>query len=183
MAIHSLQPELWIDRYADYLFNYTIVRVNDTVVAEDLISETFLAGLKSRKNFKGEASERTWLIAILKRKIIDYYGKKNSIKGQAEVRMQFTDGGLEGDWLEDRVADADNQNAEEALENKELGLAILNCMGGLSDRHAAIFRQKSIENQDTEAICNEYNITPSNLWVIIHRARKSLADCLQQNWF
>lgn len=183
MAQHSLQPELWIDRYADYLYNYTIARVNDVIVAEDLISETFLAALKSKKNFKGEASERTWLIAILKRKIIDHYRRKNSSKGQAEVHVQFSDPEMEGDWLEERVADPHDSNAEDILENEELGLAIVQCMEGLSERHAAIFRRKSIENQDTEAICNEYDITPSNLWVIIHRARKALADCLEKNWF
>jgi RNA polymerase sigma-70 factor (ECF subfamily) len=42
---------------------------------------------------------------------------------------------------------------------------------------------KTIDGFDTEAICNEFNITPSNLWVIIHRARKSMADCLEENWF
>jgi RNA polymerase sigma-70 factor (ECF subfamily) len=183
MAHHSLHPELWIDRYADYLYNYTIARVNDVIIAEDLISETFLAGLKSKKNFKGESSERTWLIAILKRKIIDHYRRKNSRKGQAEVRVQFSDPDIEGDWLEERVADPHDSSAEGTIENEELGMAILRCMEGLTERQAAIFKMKSIENRDTEAICNEYGITPSNLWVIIHRARKALADCLEKNWF
>ena len=68
MPNHLLNPNKWIDLYADYLFNYTISRVNDREIAQDLVQETFLAGLKSMKNFKGEASERTWLISILKRK-------------------------------------------------------------------------------------------------------------------
>ncbi len=69
------------------------------------------------------------------------------------------------------------------MENEELGLAILECLDKLSEKQAAIFRKKTIENQDTDAICKEYNITPSNLWVIIHRARKSLIECLEKNWF
>ena len=89
MTGNVLNPDKWVDRYADYLFNYTIVRVNDREVANDIISETFLAGLNSMKNFKGEASERTWLISILKRKIIDYYRKINSKKGQAEVKISL----------------------------------------------------------------------------------------------
>ncbi len=72
MAQHQIDPNKWITQYSDYLFNYTITRVNDRVIAQDLVQETFLAGLKSMTNFKGESSERTWLIAILKRKIIDY---------------------------------------------------------------------------------------------------------------
>lgn len=183
MPNHTLHPETWVDRYSDYLYNYTIVRVNDHVVAQDLISETFLAGLKSKKNFKGNASERTWLIAILKRKIIDYYRKKNSKKGQAEVHINYSDDDMEGDWLEERVEDTYYKTAEDKLENIELRLAILECLDSLDERHAAIFKMKTIDNFDTEAICNEFNITPSNLWVIIHRARKAMADCLEKNWF
>ena len=67
---HQLYPDTWIDKYADYLYNYAVVRVNNNDTAKDLVQETFFAGLKSAKNFKGEASERTWLVSILKRKVI-----------------------------------------------------------------------------------------------------------------
>ncbi len=183
MPTNVIDPTKWVDRYSDYLFNYTIVRVNDRDLANDIISETFLAGLKSMKNFKGEASERTWLISILKRKIIDYYRKINSRKGSAEVRINYNDENNEGDWLEEQAPDRFELNAEDLLENEELGLAILSCMEHLNEKQARIFKMKTIEGFDTEAICNEFNITPSNLWVIIHRARTTLAECLEKNWF
>ena len=183
MANHRVDPEKWVDRYSDYLFNYTIVRVNDREITNDLVSETFLAGLKSMKNFKGEASERTWLISILKRKIIDYYRRINSSKGKAEVKMDFPNDDNEGEWLEEKVADLSDMTAEDQMENRELGLAILECMDQLNEKQAAIFRMKTIEEMDTDTICNEFNISPSNLWVIIHRARTSLAKCLEKNWF
>ena len=63
MPKHELHPNTWIDKYADYLFNYTITRVNDRDTAQDLVQETFFAGLKSKDNFKGDASERTWLVS------------------------------------------------------------------------------------------------------------------------
>ncbi|MEZ4858261.1 MAG: sigma-70 family RNA polymerase sigma factor [Flavobacteriaceae bacterium] len=183
MSKIELYPETWVDRYSDYLYNYTIVRVNDHDVAQDIISETFLAGLKSKDNFKGEATERTWLIAILKRKIIDYYRKINSNKGKAEVRINYNDTENEGDWLEEKVADFSEMNAEESMENEELGLAILGCLDSINEKQAEIFKLKTIDGVDTDTLCNEFNVTPSNLWVIIHRARKSLADCLETNWF
>lgn len=183
MPKHQLNPEVWVDKYSDYMFNFTISRVSDSEIAKDLISETFLAGLKSKDNFKGEASERTWLISILKRKIIDHYRKINSNKGKAEVRITYKDEESEGDFLEERVSDPFDKTAEDKIENEELGLAILNCLGTLNEKQAAIFKLKTIDNFDTEAICNEYNITPSNLWVIIHRARTAMADCLKDNWF
>ncbi|GAA4113488.1 sigma-70 family RNA polymerase sigma factor [Aquimarina addita] len=184
MSTNIIDPNSWIDKYSDYLFNYTVVRVDDKEIAQDLVQETFFAGLKSMKNFKGEATERTWLISILKRKIIDHYRKINSNKGKAEVRVNYVnDGESEGDWLEERVADPFDQNAENEIENKELGTAIHNCLDKLPEKQARIFDMKTIQGFDTEAICNEFDITASNLWVIIHRARTSMAECLKKNWF
>ncbi|MEL0454849.1 sigma-70 family RNA polymerase sigma factor [Flavobacteriaceae bacterium SZ-1-7] len=184
MPSHEINPNNWVDLYSDYLFNYTISRVSDRVIAQDLVQDTFLAGLKSMKNFKGEASERTWLISILKRKIIDYYRKINSNKGKAEVRMTYnSDDESDGDWLEERVADPFDKTAEDQLENMELGEAIYNCLEKLPQKQAEVFKMKTILGHETETICNELNITASNLWVIIHRARTALADCLKENWF
>ena len=181
---HQIDPNKWIDAYSDYLFNYTITRVNDRNVAQDIVQDTFFAGLKSMKNFKGEASERTWLVSILKRKIIDHYRKINSKKGQAEVRMSYnSDTESEGDWLEERVADPFDKTAEDTIENTELGLAIHECLEKLSTKQALIFKMKTIQGYETEAICNELNITASNLWVIIHRARTALAACLEKIGF
>lgn len=178
-----IKPEKWVDKYSDYLFNYTISRVNDRELAKDLISETFLSALKAMKNFKGEATERTWLISILKRKIIDYYRKSGSKKGKAEVKIDYHGDDQEGEWLEEQVSDLGNNSAENKLENHELKLVIFDCLEKLNERHARIFKMKTIEGIDTETICNEFKITPSNLWVIIHRARTALADCLEKNWY
>jgi RNA polymerase sigma-70 factor (ECF subfamily) len=184
MPKHEIDPNQWITLYSDYLFNYTITRVKDRNTAQDLVQDTFIAGLKSMKNFKGEASERTWLISILKRKIIDHYRKINSAKGKAEIRINYnSDAENEGDWLEERVADPFDKTAEDKLENTELGIAIHKCIGKLPEKQAEVFKMKTILGYETEAICNELNITASNLWVIIHRARTTLAACLEKNWF
>lgn len=181
----KLVPEKWVDRYSDYLFNYTITRVNDAIKAQDLVSETFLAGLKSAHRFKGNSTERTWLISILKRKIIDHYRKINSKKGKAEVRMGYlnTSRDESGDWMEERVQDLRNPNVEDDIEQRELGEAINECIANLPERYATIFVQKTIDNMETETICKEHDITASNLWVIIHRARVQLMECLNSKWF
>ena len=179
---HQLNPEKWVEKYSNYLFNYTISRVNDREVAKDLISETFLAGLKSMKNFKGQAAEGTRLNSILKRKIIENYRKINSKKAQAEIKPTYFEEDQEGDWLEEQVSNETAKSAEEELINTELGDAIYECLDKLNEKQARIFKMKTIDNIDTEVICNEFNITSSNLWVIIHRARTALASCLEKNW-
>lgn len=184
MTVHRLHPESWVDSYADYLFNYAVGRVSDSETAKDLVQETFFAGLKSAKNYKGDAAERTWLIAILKRKVIDHYRKINSKKGKAEVRMSYSSGNdSDGDWLEEQVADPFSSFENDAIENEELGLAIQDCISKLPKKQSLVFKMKTIQGMSTEDICNELEINPSNLWVMVHRARTALMGCLNQNWF
>ncbi|MEM9000391.1 MAG: sigma-70 family RNA polymerase sigma factor [Bacteroidota bacterium] len=184
MPVHELHPENWVDQYADYLFNYAIARVSDVEIAKDLVQETFFAGLKSSKNYKGDAAERTWLIAILKRKVIDHYRKINSKKGKAEVRINYSESSdIEGDWLEERVADPFSKSGDNVIENEELGMAIQECISKLPKKQSLVFNMKTIQGMSTEDICNELGINPSNLWVMVHRARAALMGCLNQNWF
>ncbi|AQS94509.1 RNA polymerase subunit sigma-70 [Polaribacter sp. BM10] len=181
---HTINTNKWIDNYADYLYNYAISRVNNSDLAKDLVQETFFAGLKSAKNFKGKASERTWLVSILKRKIIDHYRKINSKKGQAEVRMNFyNDGENEGDWLEERVPQKWDNTSETSIENEELKDQLEACIDNLPEKYAMVFRMKTVQEFETEEICKELDITASNLWVIIHRARTQLRKCMEDNWF
>ena len=182
--IHKLNPDKWVNLYADYLYNYAIGRVNNHEMAKDLVQETFFAGLKSKDNFQGLATERTWLVSIIKRKIIDYYRKINSAKGKAEVKMNFySDGEHEGEWIEERVPSSWNAEVDKKIENEELSDALERCINNLPEKYAMVFRMKTIEQYETEDICKELDITSSNLWVIIHRARTQLRKCMEDNWF
>ena len=181
---HTLSPERWVDLHADYLFNYTISRINDHDLAKDLVQDTFFAGLKAMASFQGKASERTWLISILKRKIIDHYRKINSAKGKAEVKMNFySDGDREGEWIEERVPSDWGTEIEKSIENAELNIVLEKCISDLPEKYAMVFRMKTIQQFDTEEVCKELDITSSNLWVIIHRARTQLRKCMEENWF
>jgi RNA polymerase sigma-70 factor (ECF subfamily) len=181
---HTLNPNNWINLHADFLFNYAIGRVNDYDLAKDLVQETFFAALKAMEDFKGLASERTWLVAILKRKIIDYYRKINSAKGKAEVRMNFySEGEREGEWIEERAPANWKYDTDKNLENEELNLVLAKCIENLPEKYAIVFRMKTIEEFETDEICKELAITTSNLWVIIHRARTQLRKCMEDNWF
>ena len=181
---HSLDPNNWVKLHADYLFNFTISRINNYDLAKDLVQDTFFAGLKAMENFQGKASERTWLISILKRKIIDHYRKINSKKGKAEIRINFyEDGEREGEWIEERAPSTWRNDAERSIENNELSATLKNCIARLPEKHKIVFEMKTIQQFDTEEICKELDITSSNLWVIIHRARTQLRKCMEDNWF
>jgi RNA polymerase sigma factor (sigma-70 family) len=110
--------------------------------------------------------------------------KINSTKGKAEVRMNFyNDGENEGDWLEERVPNTWSEDADKHIENEELKVTLEDCIDNLPEKYGMVFKMKTIQGFETEEICKELDITASNLWVIIHRARTQLRRCMEDNWF
>lgn len=172
----------WVDAYADSLFNYANIRVNDVDLAKDLVQDTFIAGLNSIANFKGESSIKTWLFSILKRKIIDHWRKQESRKTTPisffEKAGVKKGGFLEGHQPKGRLAEIDV-----SIENEELKQAIAGCIGALPAKWRGVVVDKLVEGKESEEVCNDHEITSSNLWVIVHRAKVQLRDCLDRKWF
>ncbi len=188
---HILEPQQWVERYGDYLYNYAIVRVNDSEKAEDLVQETFLSAFKAKDNFLGKSSERTWLISILKRKIIDTYRKQYSSKvsSMADYEQDISDGDFyrsegpfKGHWLEGKGPHSHSLMPEGELEQKELMDIIQLCISMLPPNLASAFVMKMIDEAESDEVCKELGITASNLWVMLHRARLKMRQCLESKW-
>ncbi len=180
-----------MDRHGDYLFNYTIVRVNDPEKAGDLVQETFLAGLKAMDSFQGRSSERTWLISILKRKIIDTYRKRSSSRESSltEYEEQIRDGDyyrgdepFRGHWLDGKGPNSHSLLPEGEMEREELMRIIELCISLLPPNLASVFVLKMIDEAESDEVCKEMGITPSNLWVMLHRARLKMRGCIESKW-
>lgn len=188
---HILDPQQWVKRYGDYLFNYAIVRINNTEKAEDLVQETFLSALKAKDGFEGRSSERTWLISILKRKIIDTYRKQVASRessmtdyGQNISDRDFyrSEEPFKGHWMEGRGPHSHSLLPEGEIEQEELMAVIRTCISKLPSNLAAVFIMKMIDEAESEEVCQELGITPSNLWVMLHRARLKMRQCIESNW-
>ena len=79
MSQETLDPQKWVELYADMMYRYTLVRVKDPEVAEELDQSAFFAVLKSQNSFAGKSSEKTWLFGILKHKTMDYFRSSKKI--------------------------------------------------------------------------------------------------------
>jgi len=188
---HNLEPQYWVERYGDYLFNYAVVRVNDQEKAEDLVQDTFLSALKAKDNFLGKSSERTWLISILKRKVIDLYRKRYSSRESslAEYEQNISDGEFyrnekpfKGHWLDGKGPHSHSLMPEGELEQEELMEIIRLCISNLPSSLASVFVMKMIDESESAEICKEMGITSSNLWVMLHRARLKMRQCVESKW-
>ena len=181
----SSDPSEWLDRYGDYLFRYAMLRLRDRFAAEDLVQETFLAALKSRRSFIGGSSEATWLVGVLKHKIADHF-RRQALEApleDADLREQPDPSVFDasGHWTSG-PADWGGNPADLYREGKFLE-QFRNCLSGLSPNHANAFTLREIEGADTGEICKVLNVTETNLWVILHRARMQLRRCLETRWF
>jgi len=178
-------PETWVDQYGDYLYRFALSRIQDSSVAEDLVQETLVAALQARNSFKGRSSERTWITSILKNKIVDHFRK---IK-----REQVVDEIESPEGLMDELFDEKGEwqagpakwtiNPTELLEQKEFWKILSRCLSELSTMKARAFVLREMDGLSTEEICKVLNISPTNCWVLLHRARMSLRQCLEINWF
>jgi RNA polymerase sigma-70 factor (ECF subfamily) len=178
----AFNPDQWVNKYADALYAYTVVRVTDVQQAEDIVQNTFLSAWKARDTYKGQASEKNWLYAILKNKIIDHFRKQSGRRitlATGEEELYFDEG---GHWMEESKPREWGINMEQPVEAKEFYSILEQCKQKLKDIQQKVFVMKYMEDIDADEICKYLGITPSNYWVLIHRAKLHLRKCLEKNW-
>jgi RNA polymerase sigma-70 factor (ECF subfamily) len=183
----KLNEALWVKSYADFLFNFAFQRVNDEDTANDLVQETFLSGLEKAHTFEGKCSELTWLRVILSNKIIDYYRKQSSgLNALLERRddQQGYEDCFDDDnyWVPLRAPQEIEVTGHDKIAVKEFYGSLDGCMRKLPALWMSVFKMKHLDEEKSEVICQELRISTSNYWVIVHRAKLSLRECLQNHW-
>lgn len=183
---HELSlAETWVEQYADYLYTYALYRVPDVSVAEDMVQETFVAALSVRQKYKGKSSEKTWLTAILKNKIMDFFRKRyrDNISLRENLDEQQSDAFFDGhdNWA---IRPQEwKQNPQKALEQSEFMDVLAKCLSAISPKQADAFRLRELSQADTDEICKVLDISATNYWVLMHRARLQIRHCLEVRWF
>ena len=173
----------WLTEHGDALYRYAQQRVRNPDVAEDLVQETLLAALASSDGFGGRSAERTWLIGILKHKLVDHL--RISIRQQPLTELQ-SEGDLDpfdknGRW---KIRVSKWQcDPHETVENAEFQKTLASCLSKLPPRIAQVFWLHEAESMSSKELCKELEISPTNVWTMLHRARLRLQRCLSLNWF
>ena len=181
----SLDPTSWVDLHGDALFRFAILRVKDADTAEDLVQETFLSALKAADRFRGDSALRTWLIGILRHKIVDHFRKSvvevhpSDVTPWGEDEKDFFD--ATGHWSQE-VHDW-KISPERLVESGEFWAVFQSCLGNLPEAHRRAFTLREIDGMSGREICEILSISESNLGVMLHRARSKLRLCLNDNWF
>jgi RNA polymerase sigma-70 factor, ECF subfamily len=166
----------------DYLFRFALTKLRNPVDAEEAVQEALLAGLESGARFEGKSTLRTWLTAILKFKIIDIHRRHGKEPMPvASFVGQHDDDDKHYTYDAEQVA-ATWGDPHQALEQKRFFDFLQNCLSDLPPSAARAFYMREIEGAETDAICKELHITPSNCWVVLHRTRATLKARLEKEW-
>ena len=183
-------PERWVEEHGDYLFKFAMARLRDEAKAEDAVQETFLAALKGGRNFQGRSTERSWLTGILKNKIYDQFRKASRETSFTDLEFygdeesdRFVNEGLgKGGWIHE-LGPQEWVAAGESLDRELFWKTYRDCAGKLPEKVATVFNLREVDGLDGKEVCALLNISESNLWVMLHRARMALRHCLETNWF
>jgi RNA polymerase sigma-70 factor (ECF subfamily) len=167
-----------------YLMRFARLQLRNEAWAEDAVAETLLAAVQRPDAFEGRSSRNTWLVGILRNKIVD------------QIRLHTRECSLATDDdrldIEDEVFGADGHfserpsewgRPESELREKQFLTVMEACVERLPDQQGRVFLMKEWLELDSDTICKEIDIQPTNLWVLLHRARLRLRECLQQMWF
>jgi RNA polymerase sigma-70 factor (ECF subfamily) len=180
----DLDPTIWVDEYGPYLFRYANSRLRDANAAEEVVQETFLAGVRYAEQFAGRSSQRGWLMGILKRKIIDYVRARNKhdkatpYEDEMDPSAQMFD--AMGNWKSGAINWSPSPSSN--IEMSELQEIVQQCLKTLPQGQADVFVLSVMEEMESEEICRELEISPQNMWVRMHRARLGLAKCVGSKW-
>jgi len=182
----SASSPLELERHRPHLMRFALLQLRDRSAAEDAVQEALLAAIQGAERFAGQSSVRTWLIGILKHKIVD------SIRKTARERATDLSSGDSGTEDVDVLFESDGHfieppgewaSPERALEERRFFEALERCLQTLPKNTASAFMMRELLGLETEEICKELRITPSNCWVMLYRARMNLRACLERTWF
>jgi RNA polymerase sigma-70 factor (TIGR02943 family) len=181
----AADPERWVEKHGDYLFRYALLRLGNRDQAEEAVQDALLAALDAQERFAGRSSERTWLTAILKHKVVDRIGR---LSRERQVILPADDDAASSDHFDayghwKREPARWPGDPERLLERKELRQILERCIAGLPERHREAFVLRQLDGLSSGDICKVMGISATNLWVILHRARLRLRGCMEDNWF
>lgn len=186
MSDLSEAPEQWLEKHGNALYRFALARLRDPHKAEEVVQDTLVAALQAYARFDGGASVRTWLIGILKHKIMDQFRHEARTSPLEAPELlssenQDVDDDLfdaNGSWRENV---SDWGNPEDSLERSQLIGILQRCLDALPGRLGQLFMLREVMEESTETICQEMDISPTNVWTMLYRARLGLRQCLDQN--
>lgn len=171
----------------DYLLKFARLQLRNDAWAEDAVSETVLAALAKPQSFGNRSQLKTWLVGILKHKVVDalrhHHREVSGLDDGEDAQAEPLDAiafKADGHFAEQP---ADWGNPEQQTSSQQFFEILEACASKLPASQGRLFLMREWLELSSEEICKELQLTPTNLYVQLHRARLRLRECLELNWF
>lgn len=173
----------WIDEYTSEMLSWTLHKIPNEETAKDIIQDTFFAVAKNIGKFKGDSKAKTWIFSILKNKISDYYRKKYREPQKTNIENPSRFFTPDGEWKSESRPNDWQEDEKNLLDNEEFRKILNWCIENLPGQWSALIRMKYLHERKADKICQELDISTTNMWQITHRAKLELRSCVEKNWF
>jgi RNA polymerase sigma-70 factor (ECF subfamily) len=79
LALSQADFQRWVADHGPAMYRIAYRMVGDRHEAEDVVQDAFRSAWKSRRSFEAGRGERAWLVAILRRRIVDYWRRSSTL--------------------------------------------------------------------------------------------------------
>lgn len=165
--------------------------VADRETAEEVVQNTWIAVIEGIKNYEGRSSLRSWIFAILINKAKDRGVRESrhvnfsSLESAEDGYDDAVDpsrfhaaGEHAGDWALPPQP-WNEQTPERLLASKQALEAMSHAIDELPASLREVLVLKDIEERDSDYVCKKLNITETNLYVRLHRARERVRAAVE----
>ena len=178
MKAQAIDTGELVDKHSDYLLSFAMSKLRDIDLSKDLVQDTFVSAITKIETFENRSNIRTWLTSILNRKIIDHW-RRAETRYTDPISSFFNQDDPGKHWILDKKENSNFETIEDEIMHDETNMDLFDCIDKLPKKWQGVISSKYLDEKVSEDICKDLDITPSNLWVIIHRAKLLLRDCLK----
>ncbi len=173
-------PSQWVELHGDAMYRFAMLRIGSAELAEEAVQEALLAALSARSSFDGRSAERTWLIGILRFKLIDLLRKRRKDKQRHVADPGNESLFNEGSWIQRPTAWT---TVDSKLESEDFQRVLRECVEALPSPMREAFCLRVLDEIPSDEVCKCLDVSPTNLWTLVHRAKQRLRSCLTRKWF
>jgi RNA polymerase sigma-70 factor (ECF subfamily) len=170
------------------MVRFAHLHLQDATLAEDAVQEALVGALTGAQRFAGRSALKTWVFAILKNKIADVLRHRQRTVDASSLLKEGEDACMDdvfdqhGHWLQDSRPKGWN-DPDASLEQQQFWAVFEACLDGVPPQQARVFMLREFMDFETDEICEQVGISSANVFVILHRARQRLRECVDQRWF
>jgi RNA polymerase sigma-70 factor (TIGR02943 family) len=187
-SLFADRPEDDLAELRREMLKFASLQLRDSAAAEDAVQEAIAAALSGQRSFENRSRLKTWVFGILRNKIVDIIRERARMPNAQQWVEEIPDNAYDdlfnenGFWQED-MRPASWCDPEQSFSNRQFWAVFEICLTRLPESTARVFMMREMLGFETEEICKELSISPTNCWVVLHRARMGLRLCLDERWF